>query len=327
MGSQRNNSLDGVRALSALAVLLMHTHVPLFERGGFGVQVFFVLSGYLITSLLVAEIDRTGSVAFWPFMLRRVRRLVPALVVVVALTTALTPLLLPVYEPLNMISALLALTYTTNLGVAVGLPWAPLAHTWSLAVEMQFYLVWPILIQPLLRLSRLAAWLFVGWAGLFLLRSGLAGTISNFSGLQLQSVGCLLLGAMVALLPAANGSLAWVGAAMVLVATFVPGPAGDVLRRMPLLDLGSALMVSALRQPSSLSRALSWPPLTYLGLISYGIYLWHAPFARFFNVYGWQVSTPIVLALSLALAALSYATVETWAKTLGRGREVRMAAG
>lgn len=314
--SGRNRSLDGVRGLAALAVLFFHSHVPGFSRGALGVQTFFVLSGFLITGLLAQEVRATGGVAFGRFVARRARRLMPALLVVVVLTTALTPLLLPRFVPLNLISGLLAATYTMNIGHALGLPFTPLGHTWTLALEAQFYLLWPLIALPLVRLRRPVLALLCAWSIVLGLRLTFGPTLSEFGQSQLTCVECLLLGATAAMAPPPPAALGWVGAVGLIVATFAPAIASGI-SPLPLPELASALLVAGLQRPSALSRGLSWPPLVGLGLISYGVYLWHAPLTRVFNPYGWQVSGPATLALAIGLATISYLTIEAWFRRRG----------
>jgi peptidoglycan/LPS O-acetylase OafA/YrhL len=307
MGLKYEPSLDGVRALAALSVLLFHAHAPGFGAGGQGVQVFFALSGYLITSLLADEVARTGQIDIGDFLLRRVRRLVPALLALVVIVTALTPVLLPAFAPLNLISAMLAVTYTTNIGVMLGLPWAPLAHTWSLGLEMQFYLLWALVAPHLLRTRRPAAILLAMWAALFVLRLGVAAHATSFMLSQMRCIGCLLLGAAAAVLPPGRGWMTWLGAG----AIFATGFNGTIIS-LGGIEIGSFLLISGLRSPSMIGRALSWSPLVYLGLISYGVYLWHFPITRLTKTLSPWVGVPLALGLSVTLATASYITVERW---------------
>jgi peptidoglycan/LPS O-acetylase OafA/YrhL len=145
--------LDGMRALAVIAVLLYHAGLPWIPGGFLGVEVFFVLSGYLITSLLLAEWRAKGSVELKLFWLRRARRLLPALYLLVVVTLSYAVLFLPEEVAGLRSDALAAFGYATNWYLifghesyfeAVGRP-SLLNHLWSLAVEEQFYLVWPVL--------------------------------------------------------------------------------------------------------------------------------------------------------------------------------------
>ncbi|HEX9374576.1 MAG TPA: acyltransferase, partial [Roseiflexaceae bacterium] len=153
--------LDGLRAIAVLAVLLYHADLPWMPGGFLGVEVFFVVSGYLITGLLLAEREQTGRVNLGAFWLRRARRLLPALFALLAATLAFAVLFLPDEVAGLRGDVLAALGYVTNWGLifsqrsyfeTVGRP-PLLQHLWSLAVEEQFYLLWPLLL--LLGLRRL----------------------------------------------------------------------------------------------------------------------------------------------------------------------------
>ena len=147
-------ALDGVRAVAVMLVLLFHLGVPGFGGGFLGVDVFFVLSGFLITSLLLAEMEKAGRVSLPAFWLRRARRLLPALVLVLLAVAAAAALDPSFIERSSLRGDLLSTTgYVANwhfIGTSSyfadnGFP-SPLQHTWSLAIEEQFYLVWPVIL-------------------------------------------------------------------------------------------------------------------------------------------------------------------------------------
>src|SRR3954447_14939754 len=147
--------IQGLRAVAILAVVLYHARVPLFQGGFVGVDIFFVLSGFLITGLLWRELERTGSISLADFYARRIRRLLPAAVLVLVVTLVAAPLVLP---PLRLIGvakdAATAALYSANYRFALagtdylagGAPPSPIQHFWSLGVEEQFYLVYPLLL-------------------------------------------------------------------------------------------------------------------------------------------------------------------------------------
>ncbi|MEA2502582.1 MAG: hypothetical protein QOD01_2693, partial [Actinomycetota bacterium] len=150
--------LDGLRALAVVGVLLYHAGVRWVPGGFLGVDLFFVLSGYLITSLLVAEVERTGAISFAEFFRRRARRLLPALGLVLVVTTAALVLFWPQELAKVRGDIVASFGYVTNWWFivrhqsyfqATGRP-SPLQHLWSLAVEEQFYLVWPASVGLLL---------------------------------------------------------------------------------------------------------------------------------------------------------------------------------
>ncbi|NUT08130.1 MAG: acyltransferase family protein, partial [Hamadaea sp.] len=151
--------LDGVRALAVLAVLLFHAGVRQLPGGFLGVDAFFVLSGFLITSLLLGELRRTGKIALGAFWLRRARRLLPALLAML-IVVALFARTLAAGEELGLVrgDALAALAYVANWRMIyrgtdyfaqTSAP-SPLQHTWSLGIEEQFYLCWPVLVIALI---------------------------------------------------------------------------------------------------------------------------------------------------------------------------------
>lgn len=317
MGRKYEPSLDGVRALSALAVLFYHAHVPVFWHGDNGVPVFFVLSGYLITTILTDEV-RAGGIELRRFWMRRVRRLLPALFVLVAATLIFGPMLVPDEAPRMMAAAFFASTYTMDVANIFGFPMTPLSHTWTLALEMQFYLLWPYVVRAVANLRRPVAVLLGVWGLICLASIAIAG--SQFKAwLPLFDVSGLIFGSAIALVPPIRPALGWLGAALILAITFVPmNIRPEFIRHLPLLDVGAGLLVGSLSQRYALSRALSWAPLVWLGAISYGIYLWHFPILEALRGRDWEIRALLATAFAVAMARLSYLTVETWGRRLGR---------
>ena len=165
--------LDGMRALAVIAVMIYHANADWLPGGYLGVEVFFVISGYLITLLLIAERERTGKVALGQFWIRRARRLLPALGVMLALVMAYTAAFQSASLGQLRGDVIAGLTYVTNWyqvwvgqGYTASGDFAPLRHLWSLAVEEQFYLIWPLVMMAILakgsrNLMRAAQWLVV----------------------------------------------------------------------------------------------------------------------------------------------------------------------
>jgi peptidoglycan/LPS O-acetylase OafA/YrhL len=348
-----HGALDGIRALSIVAVLLFHGGVRWAGGGFLGVEAFFVLSGFLITSLLVREWQRSSTIAVRAFWGRRARRLLPALVVLV--------LVIGLYYanagadntvPGLKADGLATLLYVGNWHqIAVGSnyfvangPVSPLQHTWSLAIEEQFYLLWPLVVLGTLFLcgrrgrSRtrrpLAALLALSVVGVF--ASALDAALRLHAGAGLDRVyygtdsraASLLLGASLAVGLAVFAPDAgrrsggesskrgrWRWSVLPVVAL------GAVLAMMHLADSGSvwlypygllgldlavatiiAAVVLAPRSP--LARGLSLPPIRAIGIISYGIYLWHFPLFLWLNASSAGVSGTTLLVLRLVVTLL-----------------------
>src|SRR5580704_12654526 len=162
-GRERISALDGLRAVALLIIMGYHFGVGWLQGGFFSLDIFYVLSGYLITGLLVSEYRKRGAIKLSAFWLRRARRLLPALVIVLVAVTLMVRFAEPagLYPDFRM-SALSALFYfsnwwqiaaNSNYFVATGAV-SPLTHTWSLAVEEQFYLIWPLVVLGVMSVAR-----------------------------------------------------------------------------------------------------------------------------------------------------------------------------
>lgn len=325
--------IDGLRAVAIVAVLLYHGGFG-FAGGGFvGVDVFFVVSGYLITALVIAEIA-TGRFTAVGFYERRIRRLFPALFVVLATTSVAAGVLLLPDELRRFGGSLLATsTFTSNVFFWLETGYfqtaaelKPLIHTWSLAVEEQFYLLAPLLL-PLGMRRRPQA--FAAWVASLLLVSLFASEWAVRTApsaafyLTPFRVWELALGMLLALPGLARPSrgparhaAAWLGLALILWSVLAyswqtPFPGLHALAPC----VGAALVIwSGGSGETAVKRLLSLRPVVFLGLISYSLYLWHWPilsFARYWAVRELDHSeTAALLAVSVALAALSWRFVE-----------------
>jgi peptidoglycan/LPS O-acetylase OafA/YrhL len=334
-------ALDGLRGLAVAAVVAFHLgHL----KGGFlGVDLFFVLSGYLITSLLVLEHGRRERIDLPHFWSRRARRLLPALFVLLVGVAGLLALLATEGERARARGdALTTLGYVNNWYRAFsdvgywdmfGNP-SPLDHMWSLAIEEQFYVLWPLIVALVLSRLRVAAlgWLAFGGAavsfGLLALHWSPLDTNLAYYGTD-GRIGPMLLGAGLAVIvarrprragpPRAVSELAAVAAiaAMTLVLLRVDGQADGYYRGGLLLFAAAATVVIATvtgGPPGPVARVLSFRPLAALGLISYGVYLWHWPVIVFLTptragVDGWALAAMRV-AITLAVSVVSYFVVE-----------------
>ena len=292
--------LDGLRGVAVLLVIGGHLYVPgLLGGGNVGVTLFFVLSGYLITSILRENDDMIR------FYKRRARRLLPALIAWLGV--------LVMAGVVTHGEALHPLLYAANWSAATGNLAAPLAHTWSLAVEEQFYLLWPAVLLVARRPVWFVAAVMVGTsvAGVMGASNSLVGEIGRFGPI---AWGCLLGLGVIPRLPRLI-----VLAAVGLIAAFVlfPPPSAEWSNRLgPLLSAAAFAVVAVLVRRET--GPLAIPPLMAVGRISYGLYLWHAPFA--FAIWpllsdgqdrpGDLVWTLVAIAASFACAITSWVVVE-----------------
>jgi peptidoglycan/LPS O-acetylase OafA/YrhL/CubicO group peptidase (beta-lactamase class C family) len=337
--------LDGLRALAVVAVLLYHADMGIV--GGFlGVEVFFVLSGFLITALLLAEWQQHGRIQLAAFWMRRARRLLPALILMLGGTLLLAWLLVPDQLATLRADALAALSYVMNWRLVFNqqsyfdpmIRPSLLQNLWSLAVEEQFYLLWPLLfiagMRYLGRLGMLIATLVLAAASVALMawlyQPG-ADPSRMYYGTDTRAAG-LLLGAALGLAwplrraPAAEPRFGWLlsGAGVLALAGLLVAFL-HVYEFYPwlyrggflIVAIGTAIVIGAVTHPHArvLPALLGWRPLRWIGLRSYGIYLWHWPIFMVTRPYqdvpfdGWPLLL-LRLAIVVGLAALSYRFVE-----------------
>ncbi|HKE68325.1 MAG TPA: acyltransferase family protein [Nocardioidaceae bacterium] len=339
--------LDGLRALAVIAVLGYHFAIPQMGGGLLGVSIFFTLSGFLITGILVSTWERTGGLELRRFWLHRARRLLPALVVVLVVVLTVTAITDAAALSKRWSEAVSALFYVNNWATISGggsyfdyfAGPRPLEHLWSLSIEEQFYLVWPLLLLLLMwRFSGrlvdvakitigLAAASFIAMA--ILAQPALDNTRA-YEGTDTRA-GELLIGAALALIyrPSRVRARPPIGA-RILVDTVGIAALFVMLWMVVstsfyslslyrggflLLAVATALVVAVVSYPGSLlGSAFAVPPLRWVGERSYGIYLWHMPVVAFTPPSLLKgVSVPLVVlqvTLTFALAALSWRLIE-----------------
>jgi peptidoglycan/LPS O-acetylase OafA/YrhL len=336
--------IEGMRALAIIAVLLCHAGVGFAAGGYVGVDVFFVISGFLITRLLLGELDRTGTVSLPRFYARRIRRLLPLSALLLAVVAALSLLIFsPVRADEVAHDIISCATYTANWHFAAqsvdyfaqGEQTSPVQHLWSLAIEEQFYVVWPTLLLVITWLWRRRGSsprpVLVVALALILLASfvfNLDYTRDQPAAAYFSTFGRaweLGLGATLALLgelrlrrlPAAL--LGWAGLAAIVYATLefsaatrFPGSAALVptLGAAALILAGAAAANRGRGTPAAL---LGTAPVRYVGSISYSWYLWHWPFLIFAAAL-WGPLSPVaglaVVAASWIPTQLGHVTIE-----------------
>ncbi|HET9692154.1 MAG TPA: acyltransferase [Acidimicrobiales bacterium] len=345
-------SLDGLRAFAVLSVLAYHLDFIqparsslLHPHGGYlGVDVFFALSGYLITTLLIAEWDRRNHIKFRGFYARRALRLYPAMLVLLLVVGLLCAHWSAFWWAPKTIGVIpWVLTYSANWGVALhgSNVWAgTLANTWSLAVEEQFYLVWPVICLVLLKVVRRRGVLAVGClaaAGLEMWwRWHLAAHGASYTRLYNATdthsdgllIGCALAFFLATIPPLTDRDARWrhlaraaglCGAAAGVWLYLYANEGPHWLWYVPATAAATALLLgSLLTYPVPIvERVLEFAPLQWVGKRSYGLYLWHLSvivMASSLGPWSWKTPTPAyrasLVAVSLAVTAVSYTLVE-----------------
>lgn len=327
--------IDGIRAIAVLSVMWFHAGLPAMPGGFLGVDVFFAISGFLITGIIVRA-GEGGGFSLGQFYMRRIRRIIPALVVVAALTLPLAWWLMLPDDLENygqslvatMASANNVLLYLTSGYFALESEYKPLVHTWSLGAEEQYYVIVPLLLALALRLGgRAAAGIML--AVLSLASLGLAEWLrhadpdanfyllpSRFWELGLGGVAAIWevrLRAAVAS-AALRQALAALGLAMLVAALFVLGQADNLPGWQSLLPVGGTVLVLVFADTSGAGRLLAAAPMRWVGLISYSAYLYHQPVFAFVRIASLDRPSPWLMVATvpaiLLLAWLSWRFVE-----------------
>ncbi len=335
--------IEGLRSLAVLLVLVYHGQFGVLDGGFVGVDVFFVLSGFLITSLLLRELGATGTVSLSNFWARRARRLLPASGLVIVVTLIASRFMLDGLSQGDLArDAIACVLFVANIRfwnvgtdyLSEGLRESPLLHFWSLAVEEQFYLVWPGLLVLLVRFARLsrgalAAVIGAMWLASFVACVKLTHDSQPWAFFMLPTRAWeLLTGAGLALAGGQvlrsnrqlAGLLGWVGVALIGVASVAFSITTSFPGYAALLPVGAtALVINAGMLPHGPGAVLAAKPLQWIGARSYAIYLWHFPMlvlaAAQWGTSGKIDSLPVVTRIALlvgsfGLAALSFHFVE-----------------
>jgi peptidoglycan/LPS O-acetylase OafA/YrhL len=323
-------ALNGLRAIAVVMVMMVHAHFQLGQNGQIGVAIFFALSGFLITTLLLEEFEASGSVDMKGFYIRRTFRLFPALYIMLAFVVLYAILLASAdLRPQILGEALPASLYVYNIASLWG--WNTgtviLGHTWSLAVEEQFYVLWPWVLYLALRIDGLRG-LTIGLATFLLAMLVLRyfNTLPLAVGLIFQEsifAGCLLaLLRWQSLLPKRiPESITLIILLALLFAAILPFD-------FPLPIFNASGIVSLViiyaatnRQSGITTRLLSHPLLVSIGKVSYALYLWHLPIFRWFS---WHspfpspVSFVLKIIVTFLVAYASWHLVEKYAIARGR---------
>jgi peptidoglycan/LPS O-acetylase OafA/YrhL/lysophospholipase L1-like esterase len=341
--------LDGLRAIAVLAVIAFHEQFSWAPGGLLGVGLFFTLSGYLITDLLLSKWVSTGRLHLGNFWARRARRLLPALFVMLIVVTAWVTLFGRSHLASLRGAVAAAATYSSNWYLIVVnqsyfarfAPPQPLDHLWSLAVEEQFYLLWPwLLLLGLLCVRRRGAsgvpWLALptlalaaaSAVGMYLLYHPAVDPTRVYEGTDTRASGLLIGAALAMLWPSSRAARAGrmttrlldlpaaAGLAVIALMIWRVGQYSPFLYKggLIVLSVATAAVVAAVACPASLvGTALGWRPLRWIGVRSYGIYLWHYPVIVLTtppNATENLARVAAQVAATIALAALSWRYVE-----------------
>lgn len=330
-------ALDGLRALAIILVVASHANFRFFQNGGIGVSVFFTLSGFLITTLLLEEYNESNDVSLKRFYIRRTFRLFPALYVMLLLLSAYAIFWCVGALKINLLKEVLAAAlYVSNISWKWG--WGTeklyIYHTWSLGVEEQFYLIWPFILlffmkNQKIKLLSVILFFFVGtiWLLKFTHRfSYVAGDIIKES---------IFIGCLIALIRNKYEQyskiplvLAMIALITILIIGIKPVTIENATVTTLLIAVCSGLLILSLLQENILTTCFSYNPIVFIGKISYSLYIWHAPVFRFFYFHPIlppRISFVTKIIVSILFSLASWYLIEKKTTQLGRKLSERFA--
>ena len=332
-------SFDGLRAFAIVLVIFAHANFQLFENGGVGVPVFFTLSGFLITTLLLEEYEKNNTISFKAFYVRRTFRLFPALYTLLLCTFIyaffFNPMMFAKIIPEIIASSL----YVYNLSYIWHVKDVMLYHTWSLGVEEQFYLIWPVVLYSLLRYStlKIISNFLIFFILLFLINSSL-NIFQNFTIYIIYSIFnvSIFIGCLVAI-------LRWRGffsvtipvllAASCVLAIFIIGvlpnkvsgafnpSIHNALHYLVGIFTGVIILHFIYNRGGILNKLFGNQFMVFIGKISYSLYLWHLPVFKVFAMHSTlppRISFVSKFIVSLILALCSWYIIEKKSTLFGR---------
>ncbi len=334
--TSRIPAIDGLRGIAIIFVIGFHGNWPGFAGGGYGVDLFFVVSGFLITFLLIREKTNNGHISIKNFFLRRTLRIVPAYLTFLAGYFILCALLFRDLYPKAIESTIFSITYTTNIAFSWLGRDVLQAHTWSLSMEEQFYLIYPALVAfTSRRLAVILTALLIIVAPAW--RTALFATgVDEINPMRIgygpdTRFDSILWGCLTAYLwtskwqqrlkirPHIHFPIVLLGLALAMIPTIVDNREFKMTMGYTLVALGSSILLWIVLSSSTgrFSRTLSWAPLRIIGVLSYSMYLWHPTMlgltsrirSRTPDGYEWAPEVFYILS-TLLLSAASYFLVE-----------------
>lgn len=296
--------------MAILVVMLFHSNPDVLVGGFVGVDLFFVLSGFLITSILAEEYRGSGAIDVPRFYLRRFLRLAPPLFLMLGAYLLIAPLVWP-GEPHGR-DALFTALYISDFTISSGLGPEHLAHGWSLAIEEQFYLLWPVLLVPLLRSGRAVSLLLIVLIAMLAWRAQFTDWMDHYYRPDTHSSG-LLAGALLHFAGWQAGRLVGLLGLVIFAVVILFAQMEWNSPAILATEIAAVMLIASVRE----SKWLEAPLLVHIGKLSYGLYLWHYPIAHYLRSrFDFFETVTMTLLLSYLMALLSYHSVEAWSRRM-----------